>query len=81
MILFIIRISIIVNNMKVIKTLVDKGCESFIIINVDFVRKNEIKIFKIKLQIIVGVFKEIDQLIMKKIVVFYFIMIRKRGKE
>ena len=49
MILFIIYISIIINNMKIIKALVNKSCESFIIINADFILKNKIKTFKIKL--------------------------------
>jgi len=49
MILFVICISIIINNIKIIKVLMNEGYKSFIIINADFMWKNEIKIFKIKL--------------------------------
>ena len=49
MILFIICISIIINNMKIIKALINEDYKSFIVINTDFIRKNKIKTFKIKL--------------------------------
>jgi len=48
MILFIIHISIIINNIKIIKTLINENYKSFAIINANFIRKNEIKTFKIK---------------------------------
>jgi len=49
MILFVIYISIIINNIEIVKALINENYKSFIIINTDFMRKNEIKIFKIKL--------------------------------
>lgn len=43
------KIIIIVNNLKIVTVLIDKGCESYAVISKKFVTKNKLKTFHVKL--------------------------------
>ena len=63
-----IKIIITINNIEIIYMLINKGYKSYIIVNKEFIKRNRILIFLIKLIEIIKVLKEIEIIKIKEIV-------------